>query len=74
MTDFAEIERLCRESHDAIIKLEQALLGTNGQGGIMRRVEYLENHYARLNRNFWILVALLAGSGVLGGSIWVLVV
>ena len=64
-----ELEKIIRESHDSIRRLEDALLGVNGQGGIMRRVEYLESHYAKLNRNFWILVSLLIGSGILAGGI-----
>ena len=61
----AECEQLIRESHDSIRRLEDALLGVNGQGGILRRVENLELNYAKLNRNFWILIALLIGSGVI---------
>ncbi len=66
------LEEIIRESHDSIKRLEDALLGINGQGGIMRRVETLELHYAKLNRNFWVLVALLVGSGILGGGIYAL--
>ena len=66
MTEFTpELEKLIRESHDSIQRLEQALLGVNGQGGMIRRVEELEGNYSKLNRNFWVLVALLVGSGML---------
>jgi hypothetical protein len=71
MPEFTEeCYKLIRESHDTIKRLESALLGIDGQGGIMRKVEDLENNYAKLNRNFWILVSLLVGSGVLGASLW----
>jgi Mg2+ and Co2+ transporter CorA len=63
-----DCEKLIRESHDSIKRLEDALLGINGQGGMMRRVQELENNYSKLNRNFWILVSLLIGSGVLSVS------
>jgi hypothetical protein len=71
MTDFnPELEKLIRESHDAICQLHDALLGVDGQGGMMRRVQHLEENYQKLNRNFWILVALLTGLGIIGGGIW----
>ena len=71
MAEFTpELEKLIRESHDSIQRLEQALLGVDGQGGMMRKVELLELNYARLNRNFWVLVSLLCGLGIIGGGLW----
>jgi hypothetical protein len=74
MAEFTkELENLIRESHDDIRQLHDALIGIDGQGGMMRRVQTLENNYAKLNRNFWILVAFLTGTSILGTGIWALV-
>ena len=71
MTEFSpELEKLIRESHDAICQLHDAMLGIDGQGGIMKRVERLEHNYEKLNRNFWMLVTLLIGLGIIGGGLW----
>ena len=70
MTEFTpELEKLIRETHDVALQTHDALLGIDGQGGIMRRVQCLENNYSKLNRNFWILVALLVGLGIIGGGV-----
>jgi len=34
------------------------------------RVEFITNDHNKLKRNFYILVAFLCGSGVLGSSLW----
>ena len=71
MAEFTpELESLIRESHDSIKRLENALLGIDGQGGIMRRVQCLEDNYAKLNQRFWMLVSLLIGLGIIGGGLW----
>jgi hypothetical protein len=71
MTEFSpELEKLIRKSHDAICQLHDAMLGIDGQGGIMKRVDLLEHNYAKLNRNFWMLVCLLIGLGIIGGSLF----
>jgi hypothetical protein len=74
-----ELEKLIRELHDAICQLHDAIIGIDGQGGILRRLEVLEKadridrlerNYAKLNRNFWSLVALLVGLGIISGGLW----
>ena len=57
---------------DSIIEIRTVLLGAKGEdgGGLCNDVKDLETQTSTLNRNFWILVALLVGSGVIGGSIW----
>lgn len=70
MVEFTpELEKLIRETHDSVNQLHDALLGIDGKGGIINRVQCLEDNYAKLNRNFWILVALLVGLGIIGGGI-----
>jgi len=65
-----EDQKKIDETHDKVIEISIVLLGTNGDDGMcgdMKRIT--ESHY-KLKRNFWILVAFLAGSGVLGSGIW----
>jgi hypothetical protein len=56
--------------------LKTKLLGANGRddGGLCGDVKYLLQDHSRLKRNFYILLAFLIGSGVLGVSIWQLVI
>ena len=65
------------ETHDASIQVKTVLLGANGDDGLCGEVKRLaERHYElaashnKLKRNFYGLITFLAGSGVLGGSLW----
>ena len=60
------------ETHDSIIRIE-VLLG-NGDKGLCEDVRRLANSHYRLKKNYWVLVSFLAGSGVLGGGLWALLV
>ena len=64
-----EIESI-RETHDTVIRVATVLLGTNGDNGLVGDVKRIGESHFKLKRNFWILVSFLAGSGVLGGSLW----
>ena len=57
------------ETHDCIIRLETVLLGTDGDNGLVGDVKLLAKSHFKLKKNFWILVAFLAGSGFLGCSL-----
>ncbi len=52
--------------------LRTKLLGANGndEGGLCGDVKYLLQDHSKLKRNFYILLAFLLGSGVLGVGIW----
>ena len=57
------------------IKREQTvihtvLLGANGAEGLVEEVKSIAKGYGKLKRNFWMLVGILVGSGVIGGSVF----
>lgn len=58
------------ETHDGVIKLTTVLLGTNGDDGLVGEFRRVANSHFSLKRNFWILVGILAGLGVLGSGLW----
>lgn len=72
-------KELIKEIHESIIEVKTVLLGIPGSanGGLCKKVEKVSDdvdilkkeHYI-LTRNFWLLVGTLAGSGVLGTSLW----
>ena len=64
--------QMIEETHEVVLKDHTTLFGQNGDTGLVGRVENVCDENKKLSRNFWILVAFLAGSGVLGGSIWAL--
>lgn len=58
-----------------LIEIHAALFGVDGQGGVCRDMEECRKDrkdlwisHNSLRRNFWGLVAFLAGSGVLTGA------
>ncbi len=71
--------QMIEETHEIVLKDHTTLFGQNGDRGLIGKVDdacaenkKIGERHSKLNRNFWILVAFLAGSGVLGGSIWAL--
>jgi hypothetical protein len=57
-------------THALAKEIKTALVGIDGKGGLIDKVEDVcESHY-KLKRYFWILVGILMGLGVLGGSLW----
>ena len=59
-----------RVIRDDQIKVNTVLLGANGSEGLVDVVKDLAKGHGRLKRNFWILVGLLMGSGVVGSGIY----
>ena len=49
--------------------LHTVLLGANGAEGLVEEVKSIAKGYGKLKRNFWTLVGILVGSGVIGGSV-----
>ena len=73
MTDLEnkQLEELTRK----VDRIYQGLFGVSEteDKGMCGKVKELEAGYATLNRNYWILVALLTGLGIIGGGIWGLI-
>jgi hypothetical protein len=73
MSELTDNERKqIQETHDTVIRLHALLIGSNGDEGICGdikslkdNIETLYSKHNRLSRNFYILVGILAGSGVL---------
>ena len=68
-----EILKEIRDSQNDI-KQEQTvihtvLLGADGAEGLVEEVKSIAKGYGKLKRNFWMLVGILVGSGVIGGSV-----
>lgn len=72
-------KRLIRETHDSVLKLTVTLLGTpdTEDTGLMGEVKNMQDahnclakKHTKLSHNFWILVGILIGSGILGTGIW----
>jgi len=58
------------ETHDKVLKLSTVLLGTNGDNGLVGEFRRVAQSHFTLKRNFWILVGILTGSGILGTGLW----
>ena len=56
-------------------KIYQGLYGVPGTDdkGMCGQLKAVEEGHATLNRNFWVLVALLVGLGIIGGGVWGLI-
>ena len=72
-------EQMIYEIHDVSTRLETVLLGVPGtsDGGLVKEVrdikidvKELGQSHNKLKRTVWILIGVLAGSGVLGTGIW----
>ena len=50
--------------------LHTVLLGANGAEGLVEEVRSIAKGYGKLKRNFWTLVGILIGSGIIGGSVF----
>ena len=57
---------------EAIVEIRTVLLGAKGEdgGGLCNDVKAQRQDLNALSLRFWILVGILVGSGILGGSIW----
>ena len=60
----------------SIVEIRTVLLGAEGEkdAGLCSEVKELQKGQTTLNRNFWVLVALLVGLGLLGGGVWGLII
>lgn len=68
---------MLQKTHDEVIKLKTVLLGANGDEGLIGEikniktdVKTLNNRQHRMSRNFWLLIGILVGSGILGTGVW----
>lgn len=57
------------EMRDTLTALNTVILGTDGYNGLAQEVKDIAKGYGNLKRRFYMLIAFLVGSGVLGGSI-----
>ena len=62
-------EKQQNEMFEAVIELKTAIVGMNGKGGLIDKVEELAKGYGRLKRNFFLLCGILVGSGAIAGGI-----
>ncbi|MBU1307865.1 MAG: hypothetical protein KKF33_20365 [Alphaproteobacteria bacterium] len=74
-----EEKQMVQEARDIARDLKVVLVGMNGDEGLCGRVDTviksvgdLASSHGKLKRNFWLLVGILGGSGVIGGAIGVL--
>ena len=58
------------KTHDKVIELTVILLGSRGDNGLIGDVKRLSSSHSKLRRNFWLLVGVLIGSGIISAGIW----
>lgn len=72
-------KEMIQETHQTMVELKTVLLGVPGtaDGGLVQEVKSvkvsvcnLDGAHGKLKRNFWLLVGILAGSGVLAGGVY----
>ena len=63
---------LLKEIHESVTQVKTVLLGVPGtqNGGLVQRVDEVCNSHYKLKRQFYILIGVLIGSGVLGINLW----
>jgi len=55
------------KTYDKVIELTVLLLGSRGDNGLIGDVKRLASSHYRLKRNFYIIIGILLGSGIIGG-------
>lgn len=70
MTLTKDEREILNKTHDKIVELTAILLGARGDNGLIGDVKRLASSHYKLRRNFWFLVGILAGSGVISVGIW----
>jgi len=65
-----EEKELLTSIREKQIVTNTVLLGANGKKGLVDVVQDLAKGHGNLKRNFWILVGVLVGSGVVGSGIY----
>ena len=72
-------KQLIQETHESVGQLTTVLLGVPGtqNGGLVKEVKdvkldikELGRSHGKLKRNFWLLIGILIGSGVVGSGIY----
>lgn len=73
--------QLLEETHGSVIELKTVILGISGTADkglvgkvndVSHKVNNVVKNHSKLSRNFWILVGILIGSGLLGTGIYTL--
>jgi len=64
-----EEKDLLTKTHDKVTELTAILLGSRGDNGLIGDVKRLANSQNKLKRNFWLLIGVLIGSGVISAGI-----
>ncbi len=59
-----------KTDHDRLIEIHGALLGINGQKGLLREVKDLKDDYYSFKKAVLAVFFFLLGTGVLGVSFW----
>ena len=59
-----------KSDHDRLIEIHGALLGINGQKGLIREVKDLKVDYYSFKKTVLAVFFFLLGTGVLGTGIW----
>lgn len=62
-----------KTDHDLLMDVHGALLGVNGQGGLLRDHASLKKDYYKFKERTMMVFFFFVGSGVLGAGIWKLV-
>jgi len=68
----SEPSKLLKSIDKKLTRIEQAFFGIEGteDNGMLGEFNTLRNSHYTLRTRFYILVAFLIGSGLLGGGIW----
>ena len=81
MVEFTERhEKLLEETNDTVIAIKTALVGLNGEGGLIERVDTLnsnhnslEEKHNKLEKRVWLVIGVLVGTGALGSGVYALI-
>jgi len=65
MTLTKEEKQKLEDVHDKVNTIHTVLLGTNGDDGLVGEVNRIGKSHFKLKRNFWLLVGVLIGTGIL---------
>ncbi len=66
MSEFTDDDR------EMLVGIKTVLVGMNGDPGLVGEFSILSKTVAKLRKNFWTLVGILVGSGILGTGIGLL--
>lgn len=61
--------KMIEETHDTVNTLKTVLLGVNGDEGLVGDVKQLARGHQKLCNRVWILIGVLASTGVLSVSV-----